>query len=1204
MSISCYSSSIKSFLIVVTSSLLLMNACQSTSSENPEPANALFEQISASHSGLKFNNQLQETDSFNVLFYEYYYNGSGVAVGDLNNDGLTDVFFGGNMVKSALYLNQGDLRFKEFTEQAGINTSGKWITGVNMVDLNHDGYLDLYVCAAGNIGGDYGNLCFINNGDPENLSFRESGTIMGIDDPGYSTQAAFFDYDLDGDLDLYILTSSMAIPNKNRIRKRNSDGSREDTDKLFRNQGVDEGTGLPIFEEVSREAGILWDGFGLGLAITDINQDGWPDIYVANDYITNDLLYINQQDGSFVEEASQYFKHTSYSAMGTDIADINNDGLPDIVTVDMLPEDYYRKRIMAGNNRKYNQVRMELEAGYHPQNIRNSLQLNNGNVNGQITFSEIGQLAGIHETDWSWAPLLADFDNDGFRDLFIANGIPHDLTNMDFSTVWASMINQNPNAEWSDVWKILMKDLEDRGDVKLSNYIFRNSGQLQFENKSQQWGIQVPTCSAGAAYADFDNDGDLDLITNNLNDPPTLYRNRVVDELSNGTSNYLQIVLSGSAQNPGGYGSKLWIFFGGQVQYLEHNPVRGFQSSVEPRIHFGLGDESIIDSVYILWPDGKSQVLPDLAVNQQVTINYDQAVMSGDRPDLRSAEDPLFKEVTATLGIDFRHQEREFVDFQVQPLILHQYSKEGPGIGVGDINGDHLEDFFIGNGTGRAGRIYLQTKSGQFRSDSLPDNANFEDMGALLFDADSDGDLDLYVASGGTGLPPGHRFYQDRIYLNDGTAGFQKAESALPEMRVCGSKVAAADFDRDGDLDLFVCGRVDLENYPLPTRSYLLRNDSDNQRVRFTDVSGELLDLKDFKMGLLSDALWTDYDLDGWVDLMLAGEWMPLTILQNREGYLTHVSSTGLEQYSGWWNSLAGADIDQDGDTDYIAGNLGQNSRFKASGEYPVSIFATDFDQNGIIDPIITYHVQQQPYPIHNRDLIIKQLPHLQRELVSYENFARSNVYQIFDPEALEKIYYQEANYFNSAVIENNGDGSFAISPLPVEAQFAPVFGILAKDYNQDGFIDLLLTGNSYSADIETGNYDAFTGLFLNGDGTGSFTPVGSPVSGFFVDGDAKGLAELRSSNGESLILAAQNSGSLRVFQVNGASENILKLQQHDFVAELSYPSGKRERREFYLGGGYLSGSSRILHIPDDVSSIQVTTFSGEVREINLTKGH
>ena len=1202
MSISGYSSAKKTFQVVATW-LILVYGCQSSNSEKPDLSDAIFQQIPASYSGLKFNNQLQETDSFNVLFYEYYYNGSGVAVGDLNNDGLTDVFLGGNMVKSALYLNQDDLRFKEITDQAGVDTSGKWITGVSMVDLNNDGYLDLYTCAAGNIGGDYRNLCFINNGDPENVTFQERAALMGIDDPGYSTQAAFFDYDLDGDLDLYLLTSSMAIPNKNRIRKRNSDGSREDADKLFRNQGIDEATGLPIFKEVSREAGILWDGFGLGLAITDINQDGWPDIYVANDYITNDLLYINQQDGSFAEEANLYFKHTSYSAMGTDIADINNDGLQDIITVDMLPEDYYRKRIMAGNNRKYNQVKMELEAGYHPQNIRNSLQLNNGEVNGQVKFSEIGQLAGIHETDWSWAPLLADFDNDGYRDLFIANGIPHDLTNMDFSTVWAQLINENPNAEWSEVWTILMKDLHARGDVKLSNYIFRNSGQLRFQNKSLEWGIKVPTYSTGAAYADFDNDGDLDLITNNLNDPPTLYRNRVVDELASETSNYLQITLSGSVQNPGGYGSKIWIFYKEQMQYLEHHPVRGFQSTVEPRIHFGLGDMSRIDSLLILWPDGKSQLLSNLDVNQQIHISYGDANMGHIAPEsIKDVPAPLFKEISSELGIDFVHQEKEFVDFMVQPLILHQYSKEGPGIAVGDINGDGLEDFFIGNGTGRAGGIYLQRIDGQFRYDSLPDNPNYEDMGALLFDVDGDGDQDLYVVSGGTGLPPGHGFYQDRLYLNQGDAGFQIADNALPDTRVCGSKVTAADFDRDGDIDLFVCGRVDLENYPLPTKSYLLRNDSRNDQVQFTDVSEELLNLTGIRMGLLSDALWTDFDADGWVDLVLAGEWMPLIILQNQKGYLTYVTDNGLEPYSGWWNSVIGADFDQDGDTDYVAGNLGLNSRFKASDEFPVGIFAKDFDQNGALDPIITYHMQNVNYPIHNRDLIIKQLPNLRKKMIFYEDFARSDVFQIFNQDDLAKAYRNEVKYFKTALIENKGDGTFNVNPLPIEAQFAPVFGILANDYNQDGFIDLLVTGNSYSADIESGNYDACTGLFLAGDGQGSFTPVLSRTSGFFVDGDAKGIAELVAKNGKTLVMTVQNSGPLKVFEAVKMSGRQIVLKQEDFLVEIDYKNGNTERREFYYGSSYLSSSTRTFRIPEDAGSIRITSYDGEVRNEPLSE--
>ncbi|MBS0000135.1 MAG: VCBS repeat-containing protein [Cyclobacteriaceae bacterium] len=1180
---------------------LILPGCMKDGSEGTGKKDVLFRSLSPTQTGIYFENKLHETDTFNSLFYEYYFNGSGLAIADVNNDGLSDIIFGGNMLKSRLYLNKGNMKFEDITEQAGINTSGRWVTGVSMVDLNCDGWMDIYLCVGGNILDNYQNLLYMNDGHGPIPAFTEQAEAVGLDDAGYSTQAAFFDYDLDGDLDMYLVTSSMKIPNKNAVRNRSPDGSVINTDRLYRNEGIDPDKNLPYFRNVSKEAGIIWDGFGLGICISDINRDGWPDVYVANDYISNDLLYINQRDGTFRDMVSSYFKHQSYSAMGMDIADFNNDGLVDVFTLDMLPEDYFRKRIMAGNMRDYRRYQVEQMTGYSRQYIRNMLQMNNGEINGQYSFSEIGQLAGVFETDWSWAPLFADFDNDGYKDLFIGNGIPQDLTNMDFSALWQTKMNENPDISFDVLGKILMDDLSKRGNVKKPNVFFRNGGNLFFENKTVAWGMDQPSYSNGAAFADLDNDGDLDLVLNNIDDPASVYQNALIHHHErDSNSHYLGIRLTGSRLNPGGIGAKITLYHEGNLQYHEHFPVRGFQSMVDLNIHFGLGKTGMIDSIAIVWPDGREQKLFHILPDQRLTLKYDDAELIETDPG-KNKNRKIFTEVSAETKIRYEHSEKEFLDFNIQPLVPHLYSREGPGIAVGDVNGDGLEDFFVGGATGKSGKVFIQQITGEFLPSELPGNNNFEDMGALFFDADSDGDNDLYVVSGGTGLPPGNPFYADRIYLNLGEGRFRLAENALPDNRVCGSQVTAADFDKDGDLDLFVCGRVLLENYPLPDRSFLFRNDSKGpDDIRFTDITAEVAPGLE-RPGLISAALWTDYDQDGWLDLMLAGEWMPLRIFKNDHGRFTEVTSTtGLETYSGWWNSIMAADFDQDGDVDYVAGNLGLNTRFKVSPEQPMRIFAKDFDNNGQIDPVCSYYVQGKSYPIYHRNIMISQIPILQKTFRTYEDYARATIDDILDEKQLQGAFMAECRYFNSAFFENLGNGSFRIRSLPVEAQFAPVFGMLTNDFDADGNFDLLLVGNSYSSSVEDGQFDAFTGLFLKGDENGGFLPVPAGKSGFFVDGDAKGMAELTLSNGNSLILVAQNSGEMKVFENQRFGIDPVPLNDDDMYADITYHNGKTERREFYYGSGYLSNSSRVLNVPDNAEAVKITSYTGETRDILL----
>ncbi|MBK7713059.1 MAG: VCBS repeat-containing protein [Bacteroidales bacterium] len=981
-------------LLIFVSAIL--SSCSHQGKKKGSIQESQFHAVPSEQSGITFANQLTETDSANAIFYEYYYNGAGLALGDLNNDGLSDIVFGANMTESRVYLNKGMLAFSDITEQSGINTSGKWITGVSLVDINHDGWLDIYLCAAGNIGYNYHNLLYISNGNKENLAFTECAAAVGLDDNGYSCQAEFFDYDRDGDLDMYLVTAALTIPNKNALRARKNDGSMINTDRLYRNDGINPSTKLPVFHNVSREAGITWDGFGLGVSICDINKDGWPDIYVGNDYISNDLLYINQKNGTFLEMIKNYTSHISNSTMGVDIADFNNDGLVDIFSLDMQPEDYYRKRTMAMTMRDYKRHLAELEAGYSPQYIRNMLQLNNGEIEGRVTFSEIGQLAGVYETDWSWAPLFADFDNDGNKDLFIGNGIPHDVTNMDISELWMKTIRENKGIQFSVLYKLLKNEMNKIGNIKKPNVMFRNTGGMIFDDKTIEWGFEMPLYSTGAAFSDLDNDGDLDLVLNNVNDYASVYENRLLtsDSLSR-NSHFLSIKLKGDSLNTGGIGTKITVWSGGKMQYYEHFPIRGFQSMIDPQIHFGFGQQSIIDTLYIWWPDGKEEYLYNTDSNQKMTISHASASPPKNRKIIPE-NNKIFLPVTDKSNIKFKHEERQFIDFDIQPLVPHQYSHEGPGIAVGDINSDGLDDLYIGGSTSFSGMFFIQGTSGSFSPNPFPGIKNYEDMGTLLFDAEGDGDNDLYIVSGGSGLPPGNAFYTDRLYLNDGKGQFTLEKDALPDERVCGSSVTAADFDRDGDLDLFICGRINLENYPVPPRSFMLRNDSKGPVVRFTDITASVSrDLE--KPGLLASALWTDFNKDGWADLILAGEWMPLTFFKNEKGkFINITSTTGLDKYTGWWNSLSAYDFDRDGDIDYAAGNLGLNTQYNVSQEEPMRIIAKDFDRNGSLDPICTYYVQGKSYPIYHRNLLLSQIPSLKNRFKTYADYARATFDDIF----------------------------------------------------------------------------------------------------------------------------------------------------------------------------------------------------------------
>jgi hypothetical protein len=1158
----------------------------------------LFTLVKSADSGIDFSNRIAENDTMNILSFEYVYNGGGVGLGDFNNDSLVDVYFTGNSVDNKLYLNKGDFRFEEVTQKAGVGAPGQWSTGVALVDINNDGRLDIYVCnSVKKVAEERRNLLYVNQGSyKDNVPvFKEMAEEYGIADTTHTTNAAFFDYDNDGDLDLFLVVNEMDntyYPNK--FHEKIKDGSSRSTDRLYRNDWDSLGK-HPVYTNVSKEAGILIEGYGLGVNVTDINQDGWKDIYVTNDYITNDLLYINNGNGTFTDKAEEYFGHTSYSAMGNDVADINNDGLPDIVALDMLPATNRRKKMMTPAN-SYITYQNNDRWGYQYQVARNTLQLNLGSVKSSVKhpiFGEIGLLSGIAETDWSWTPMVTDFDNDGYRDIIITNGFPKDITDMDFMVYRAS------------VERIMSSSmlLEHIPSVKINNVAYRNNGKLQFDDVTDVWGIDVPSFSNGAAYADLDNDGDLDYIVNNINDSAFVYRNN--SWKTNGVeNNFLRISFAGERQNRNGIGVVAELVHDGrEIQYAENSPYRGYLSSVEPVLHFGLGKVKRVDRVKITWPGGKVQVLKNVSANQVIRVFEKEA---SDQMVPETEIKPLFEDISSSLSLKYRHEEQDVIDFNTQKLLPHKMSQYGPALAVGDVNNDGLEDVFIGGAMSHKGRFLIQGKDGTFKEeDRLPGangpEKNTEDMGVLFFDADLDGDLDLYIVSGSYEANIGTEQLQDRFYINDGKGNFRLEVNALPKFLKSGSCVKAADYDRDGDLDLFVGGRVEPGAYPRPVSSYVLRNESQKAAgVMFTEVT-QLVAPELNGIGLICDGLWTDVDNDGWVDLLLAGEWMPIRWLKNVNGKFK-AEMTGIEDKTGWWNSIAAGDFDNDGDTDYIAGNLGINSFSRVSAEQPYRMYAMDFNKDGFYDAIPTLYYKAadgnfREFPYNNRDEMGKQIIQVRQRFQEYSKFADAGIQDIFKPEELKEALVLSANWMKSSYIENKGNGKFEIKALPIETQTGPLFGMTVNDFDGDGSLDVLLAGNDYGADLGVGRYDAFHGLLLKGDGKSGFTPVRASLSGYATTGDAKSLVNLVYGNASVLTITSQNRSTLCTHKW-AAPGSWTDVQADDSFVMIKFKNGKTRKTELNYGSSFLSQSTRKILLPPYATSAEATDSKGGKRKI------
>ncbi|GAB3757337.1 VCBS repeat-containing protein [Spirosoma pomorum] len=1106
----------RNVLFLLTLGILGLVSCKS----DPEP---LFLELPASQTGIDFANHILDKKNFNIFNYRNFYNGGGVAIGDVNNDGLPDVFFTSNFEENKLYLNRtkpgtSDLKFEDVTKQAGIVGKKFWSTGVTFADVNGDGRLDIYVCNSGSRDA-RGNQLYINQGSKNGIpTFTEQAAAYGLVDGGFSTHAAFFDYDRDGDLDMYLLNNSFTPMDRLGYANLRETRDKLGGDKLFRNNGTNaDGTAKP-FTDVSAEAGIYGSliGFGLGITIGDVNNDNWPDIYISNDFYERDYLYINQKNGTFKEEIEQYMGHVSLASMGADIADVNNDGNLDIFVTDMLPGDDYRLKTTTAFD-SYELGQLKESRDFYYQDSRNMFHLNNGNG----TFSEIGRMTGTSATDWSWGALLFDMDMDGRKDVFVANGIVKDLTDQDY----VSFLADNPDlqAMIDGTKKFDYKEYVNKmGSRPLPNYAFRNLGNgMQFENKAAEWGLAAPSFSNGSAYGDLDNDGDLDLIVNNNEAPASIYKNTSVEV---NHKHFLRVGLDGYAQNKNAIGAKVYVHQGKETQYLQQMPNRGFQSSVDLTLVFGLDNNATIDSVTVIWPDDKKQTIKQPKADGTLKLSYKNASQRAVFTDQSKVEPDFFKDISATAKLDYVHRENDFVDYNRDGLLKQMLSREGPALAFGDVNGDGLDDVFLGGAVNMPRSLYTQKPDGTFslwKQPFLLDALYTEDVAATFFDADGDKDLDLYVATGGNEFAD-NTALADRLYRNDGKGNFTW-DKTLPRTLENNSCVAAADFDRDGDLDLFVGGRMVASEYGKNPDQVLLVNDG---KGNFRKATAELMPFSK-EIGMVKDAVWADVDKDSYPDLVLVGDWMPITILKNKGGKgFERLENEVLAKSSGWWNSIRAADLDQDGDVDFVVGNLGLNSHLIASQDQPAHLYGNDFDRNGTYEQVMTCFrpgadgEKRECVVVQKADLQ-KRIPSIKTKYIKYTDYAKASFEDIFSEQQRQGMDVKTANTAETSILINNGDGTFAIKALPIQAQTSPIHAILTGDYNKDGKTDVLLAGNFFDVLTEVGRYDANYGLLLLGDGKLNFRATDPKKSGFFVKGQVRRMVQLKQGQ---LILAKNNS--------------------------------------------------------------------------------
>jgi hypothetical protein len=1138
---------------LAASALILCGCTEQNSGSASAP---LFELLSPKTTGVEFVNRLPEKPDFNILNYLYYYNGGGVAAGDVDGDGLQDLYFTSSLGPNKLYRNKGNYQFEDITDKAGVADPDGWKTGVTMADVNGDGRVDIYVSGIEYLTMHGRNVLYINNG---NSTFTDRTREYGLEHSGYSTQAVFFDYDGDGDLDMYLLDNSTHTQRAIEAQAQRMPKTKRTGDHLFRNDGNH-------FTDVTEAAGIRdgIDGYGLGIVASDLNGDGCPDLYVANDFQGDDYLWMNNCNGTFTNAIAKSIGHTSRFSMGVDAADFNNDGRPDIVSLDMLPE---REDILksSANAETFDLFNMRLAAGYHPQYARNALQLNRG----EGKFSEIGYLAGVSATDWSWSALFADLDNDGRKDLFITNGIYRRPNDMDYISYVGNEAVQASLAQGVSEKNISL--LKKMPQVPLPNYAYRNNGNLTFTNVAEAWGLAHPGFSNGAVYVDLNNSGALDLVVNNINAPASIYKNGARGV--NGNS-YLTVDLHGSGSNTAGIGAKVIVKDKGATQLLEQQPTRGFLSSVEPRLHFGLGKSTQVDSLVVIWPDRRFQVLTDLPVNRTLVVSQKdasgkyaypmhssseaqptstRASSSGTRQT--STQSGLFSDVTSRLGAGFQHRENTFFDYNREPLMPHLLSTEGPALAVADVNGDGLDDIYIGGAKWQAGKLFLQQRDGAFRANAQPAfvaDGTAEDVDAAFFDANGDGHQDLFVVSGGNEFWGKAEQLRDRLYVNDGRGNFVRARNALPDYFENGSSVAVGDFNSDGHPDLFVGSRVVSRRYGFVPTSHLLQNDGAG---RFIDVTlgkapalGDSLAIDNeaalSRAGMMTSATWIDYDHDGKLDLIVVGEWMPVRVFHQENGrFVDRTREAGLSGTNGWWNSVTAVDLRGKGLQDLILGNLGLNSYVRASRKEPARLYINDFSHSGANDPtydgsveqILTFYKNGVSYPVAGRDELVRKIPSLRSKYPSYKDFGASRIEDIFPKADLKASAVREAYTFASSIARNNGNGTFTIEQMPVEAQFAPIYASLGGDFDGDGRTDLIVGGNFYGVTPVFGRYDASYGLMMRGSSDGRLVPVDIDESNLSIEGQVRDLKALRGPNGERLIAVARNNDKLRILRVNKA---------------------------------------------------------------------